>query len=104
MEENSEANTRSSQLSAASGVGLSGSAIGWRRRVPSRCEKLGTADTGGGRLVLASCQSLLCINNEHFKEQLRQGANPPNVLKTKGDIAADRGPEINFPFAALIWA
>lgn len=90
-------------------MGLSGSAIGWRHRVPSllplavRCEKLGTADTGGGRLVLALCQSLLGINNEHFKEQLRQGANPPNVLKTKGDIAADRGPEINFPFAALIW-
>lgn len=57
----------------------------------------------GGRLVLASRQVLFSINNEHFKEQLWRGANPPNVLKTKRDIAADRGLEINFPFAALIW-
>ena len=46
----------------------------------------------------------LSINNDCFKEQLRQGAHPAlNVLKTKGDTAMDRGLEINFPFAALIW-
>lgn len=28
----------------------------------------------------------------------------PNVLKTKGDIAADTGLEINFPFTTLIWS
>lgn len=45
---------------------------------------------------------LFSINTGSLKEVLRHGVKLPNVLKTKGDIAADTGLEINFPFTALI--
>lgn len=54
---------------------------------------------------LAQCQSSLSINNERFKEQLRQGAGPASLmsLRQKEILPWTGGLEINFPFAALIW-
>lgn len=46
---------------------------------------------------------LFSIDTGSLKEVLRHGVKLPNVLKTKGDIAADTRLEINFPFTALIW-
>lgn len=47
---------------------------------------------------------LFSIDTGSLREVLRHGVKLPNVLKTKRDIAADTGLEINFPFAALIRA
>lgn len=43
----------------------------------------------------------LCIDNERFKEQLRQVQAYLNVLKTKGDIAADSRGRNQFPICGF---
>lgn len=45
--------------------------------------------------------SPLCIDNERFKEQLRQVQAYLNVLKTKGDIATDSRDRNQFPICGF---